>query len=133
MSGERNLARLLAQLAPRLDPTPWVFVTLAPPLPDALDPLMTFREDEGTTCILPAAEARRLGLPDQPAFRRVTLTVHSSLEAIGLTAAVASALAADGISANVVAAFHHDHLFVPADRAEDAMTSLQALAHPQGR
>ena len=131
MSGERDLARLLARLAPRLDPTPWVFVALALPLPGGLDPLMIFREDEGTTCILPAADARRLGLPDEPVFRRITLSVHSSLEAIGLTAAVASALTAGGISANVVAAFHHDHLFVPADRAEDAMACLQALAGPE--
>jgi hypothetical protein len=53
--------------------------------------------------------------------------VHSSLEAVGLTAAVAGALTAAGISANVVAAFHHDHVFVPADRAEAAMAQLDLL------
>jgi hypothetical protein len=123
---ERDLARLVAGLAPRLDPDPWVFVTLPEP-PADLDPLMTFREDEGVTCILRPDDARALGLPDRPAFRRITLGVHSSLEAVGLTAAVAGALTAAGISANVVAAFHHDHVFVPADRAEAAMAQLDLL------
>ena len=62
-----------------------------------------------------------------PAFRRITLGVQSSLEAVGLTAAVAGALTAVGISANVVAAFHHDHVFVPAERAADAMARLDLL------
>ncbi len=123
---ERDLGRLLAGLAPRLDPDPWVFVVL-PSVPQGLAPLMTFREAEGQTCILPPAEARRLGRPDGPVFRRITLTVHSSLEGVGLTAAVAGALAARGISANVVAAFHHDHVFAPADRAEDALDCLERL------
>jgi hypothetical protein len=123
---ERDLARLVAGLAPRLDPDPWVFVTLPGP-PADLDPLMTFREDEGVTCILRPDDARALGLPDRPAFRRITLGVHSSLEAVGLTDAVAGALTAAGISANVVAAFHHDHVFVPADRAEAAMAQLDLL------
>jgi hypothetical protein len=123
---DRDLARLVAGLAPRLDPDPWVFVTLPEP-PADLDPLMTFREDEGVTCILRPDDARWLGLPDRPAFRRITLGVHSSLEAVGLTAAVAGALTAAGISANVVAAFHHDHVFVPADRAEAAMAQLDLL------
>ena len=76
------------------------------------------------TLIVRPDEARRLGQPGGPAFRRITLGVNSSLEAVGLTAAVASTLTAIGISANVVAAFHHDHVFVPADRAEDALACL---------
>ena len=127
VSAERDLGRLLAGLAPRLDPETWVFVTLPDPLPGDLAPLMVFREDEGVTCILPAGEARAKALPAGPEFRRITLGVHSSLEAVGLTAAVATALTAAGISANVVAAFHHDHVFVPAGRAEAAMACLEAL------
>jgi hypothetical protein len=123
---ERDLARLIAGLQPRLDGDTWVFATLAR-LPADVDPLMTFREDEGLTCILRPADAHRLGLPDVPAFARITLGVPSSLEAVGLTAAVAGALTAVGISANVVAAFHHDHVFVPADRAEEAMARLDLL------
>ena len=125
---ERDLARLLAGLAPHLDPAPWVFVTRAAPLPPHVAPLMTFREEEGLTAILSPEDARALGLPDQPVFRRITLRVHSSLEAVGLTAAVAAALTTAGISANVVAAFHHDHVFVPWDRREEAMAILEGLA-----
>jgi hypothetical protein len=125
---ERNLARLIAGLSPRLDDATWVFAALPTPLPEGLAPLMTFHEDEAVTCILSVAEARRLGLPTVPAFRRITLGVESSLEAVGLTAAVSGALTRAGISANVVAAFHHDHVFVPADRAADAMACLELLA-----
>jgi len=127
MTGERDLGRLLARLAPRLDPAPWVYAYSPAPLPVA-DALMVFREDEGLTYILPPATARRMTLPDEPVFRRITLGVHSALEAIGLTAAIATALTEAGISANVVAAFHHDHIFVPADRAEDAMACLARLS-----
>lgn len=123
---ERNLSRLIAALAPRLDPEPWVFVSVKNVPPDT-HPLMTFREEEGMTLIVRPDEARRLGQPGGPAFRRITLGVNSSLEAVGLTAAVASTLTAIGISANVVAAFHHDHVFVPADRAEDALACLARM------
>ncbi len=132
MGPERELARLIAGMAPRLDPDRWVFVSLVVPLPPGIVPLMQFREDEGTTCILAPAEALRLGHPDRPVFRRITLTVISSLEAVGLTAAVAGTLAEAGISANVVAAFHHDHVFVPEERATDAMACLAALAAAAG-
>ncbi|MFO1142428.1 MAG: ACT domain-containing protein [Amaricoccus sp.] len=126
--GERDLTRLLAGLAPRLDPDPWVFVSVPAPGPHGAQALMRFREDEGMTLVLPPAEARRLGLPDAPVFRRVTLGVQSSLEAVGLSAAVAAALAAEGIAANVVAGYHHDHVFVPADRAEQSLACLRRLA-----
>jgi hypothetical protein len=126
VAGERDLARLLAGLDPRLDDRPWVFVSLAAPPP--AEALMLFREDEGMTAVLAPAEARRLGLPDAPVFRRITLGIQSSLEAVGLTAAVAGALAEAGIAANVVAAYHHDHVFVPEGRADAAMQCLRRLS-----
>jgi hypothetical protein len=121
---ERDLARLIAGMAPRLDPAPWVFVAAPAPLPGGL---MAVREDEAVTSVVSPEQARAAGLADGPVFRRITLTVQSSLEAVGLTAAVATALAAEGIAANVVAAFHHDHVFVPAERAEDALACLKRL------
>lgn len=127
---ERNLARLIAALSPRLDPDPWVFVSVRSLPADTL-PLMTFREEEGMTMIVRPEEARRIGQPGGPAFRRITLGVNSSLEAVGLTAAVASTLTAIGISANVVAAFHHDHVFVPAERADDALACLRRMKGPE--
>ena len=63
------------------------------------------------------------------AFRSawITLAVHSDLAAVGLTAAFARALGDAGVSCNVIAGVHHDHLFVPVDRAADALAALHAL------
>ncbi|WP_036823971.1 ACT domain-containing protein, partial [Photobacterium sanctipauli] len=63
-------------------------------------------------------------------FKGITLTVHSSLEAVGLTAAVATRLAEYSISANVVAAYYHDHVFVPVNRAEEALQALATMNTP---
>lgn len=90
---------------------------------------MRLEEQEGTTLILTAEAAERAGLAATFPCRRITLTVHSALEAVGLMAAVATALADAGIGCNPVAGYHHDHLFVPAGRANDAMRALEALSH----
>ena len=79
------------------------------------------REDEGVTAIL---AGERAGTP----FARITLTVHSALEGVGLTAAVSGALATVGIACNSVAGYHHDHLFVPWERRDEALAGLQRLA-----
>ena len=123
----RDLHQLLAEMTPRLDPEPYVFVTIpkGAGLPDAT-PLMTFQEDEGLTLILREADAA--GLRSDFPCRRITLTVHSALDAVGFLAAVTACLTSAGISTNAVAAFHHDHLFVPAARAEDAMAALLGMA-----
>lgn len=86
-----------------------------------------FREAEGISLILPRSAALALGCADGSPMRRITLEVHSSLDGVGLTAAVSGLLADHGIACNLVAAFHHDHLFVPADRAEEALTLLREL------
>ncbi len=79
------------------------------------------------TLILPAEAAAESGLAASAPMRMITLTVHSSLEAVGLTAAVSAALAQEKISANVVAAFHHDHIFVPSRDAERTVLVLKSL------
>lgn len=89
--------------------------------------LAVFREEEGVTLVLREADADRLGFEAGPAMARIVLTVHSSLEGVGLTAAVATALADAGIPCNVVAAYHHDHVFVPAARGAEAVRQLAAL------
>jgi hypothetical protein len=84
-----------------------------------------FREAEGISLILPLADH-----PDRAnaaPMRQITLNVYSDLEGVGLTAAVATALAAEGIACNMVAAHHHDHVFVPSDRATEALTILLDL------
>jgi hypothetical protein len=130
MSGETSLARLLAGMRPVLQPGVFVFATIADPArrPDGLDPLMVFREPEGLTLILEHDEARRAGLAATFPCRLITLEVHSSLDAVGFLAAITTRLARHGIGVNPVAAYHHDHLFVPAERAADALEALKALA-----
>ena len=122
----RDRAAMIAGISPVLDGTAWVFVQSEDPVLIARA-LGTFREAEGLTLILPEA-AGAGGLP----MARITLSVHSALDGVGLTAAVSGALADAGIACNVVAAFHHDHLFVPEDRAEEAMSILKDLSSGQG-
>ncbi len=126
MSGETDLDRLLAGMRPALDPETYVFATMRNP-PD-IPVLMRFEEAEGTTLILPRAAAEAAGLPHEFPCRRITLTVHSALEAVGFIARIAARLAAEGMGVNPVAGFHHDHLFVPADRADEAMAALARMA-----
>jgi hypothetical protein len=125
MPGEINLETLLRRLRPSLHADEFVFCTASHP---SGNPIGIFREPEGVTFIVPRAEAVRLGLAFTFPCRMITLTVHSSLEAVGLLARVTAALAARGISVNPVSAYYHDHLFVPADRATEAMDTLRALA-----
>ena len=96
-------------------------------------PVATMTEDEGTTAVLAEAGAGRLGLDAQYRCAWITLRVASSLAAVGLLAKVTAALAAHGISVNPVAGRHHDHLFVPHDRAADAMAALDELRRRAGR
>jgi len=84
------------------------------------------REVEGVTLILPTSIAAAQGYDVTLNMRLITLNVFSDLEGVGLTAAVAQALTDAGISCNVVAAFHHDHVFVPEADAERAMDALIA-------
>lgn len=128
MSSERNLAVLLAELAPVLDPEVYTFAIVSPAEWARLTATLgLFREAEGLTVICGWSEAEALGLRAAGPFRRITLTVHSDLAAVGLTAGVATALAEVGVACNVVAAFHHDHLFVPAAQAGAALTALRGL------
>ena len=130
MTGETDLATLLRTLDPALDPVEYGFGVLAPGTEPraAIEPLCLFREDEGMTVIAATEALDAAGIAQQRGWARITLRVHSSLQAVGLTAAVARALAEMGISANVVAAYHHDHVFVPWDRRHDALAVLQACA-----
>ena len=123
-----DLARLLRELRPRLHEGTFAFCALPPGEAVPAGAIGSFRESEGVTVIVPLAEARSAGLA--PVFEAawITLDVHSALEAIGLSAAVARALVDVGIPCNIVAALHHDHLFVPADLASEALRALLDLA-----
>jgi hypothetical protein len=115
---ERDLAKLLANLEPVLSPERYSFEITDRPEFDG-DTFALVREDEGIIAIraTPSGE-----------WARISLGVHSSLEAVGLTAAFSRALAAADISANVVAGLHHDHIFVQWERREQALRVLQAFA-----
>lgn len=125
---------MIAGMDPRLDDQVWCFVTAEDPA-QAIDlmrsALATFREDEGLSLVVPAEAAAQADIAAQE-FARITLQVTSALDGVGLTAAVSSALAEADIACNVVAAFRHDHIFVPAGRAEEAMELLEALARATG-
>ena len=130
MTGITDLYELLQNMEPALDKQTYVFVTL--PQADWAQiaqwkPIGTFREQEGLTLIVSQSFADSQGWDYYATFRLITLHVYSSLEAVGLTATFATQLAASGISANVVAAYHHDHIFVPADQATQAMEALNEL------
>ena len=130
MAGISHLPTLLATMQPSLSPGSVVFCALQ--TPDwvqiaALNPEVIVREAEALTVVIPISVARASGLATEPQMRRITLCVHSDLEAVGLTAAFAVALAEAGISANVVAGYHHDHIYVPDRQAQDAMRVLTAL------
>ena len=122
----RDREAMIAAMEPRLDTQRWRFVLVSPDTaPQLLGAAIgTFREDEGVTAIVPSELADKLGI-EGPDFARITLMVHSDLEGVGLTAAVSGALADAGIACNMVAAFHHDHVFVPAERGNEALQVLK--------
>ena len=123
-----DLATLLASMQPKLQPGAWAWCALPPGTPvHEIDAVATMREAEGTTAVVAEALARERGWPVAFLSAWITLRVHSDLAAVGLTAAFARALADAGIACNVVAGVHHDHLFVPAGRADDALAALHAL------
>ncbi len=126
--GETDLARLLATMQPALHPGDYVFCVVGPGAPVPAGALGWFREAEGVTLILPRADADAQGFAYEYVAAWLTLAVHSSLAAVGLTAAVAGVLARENISCNVVAAYHHDHLFVARADADRALGALRALS-----
>lgn len=114
--GATNLTSLLATMSPLLQPGSYVFATVAPSdttFQDRLKPHafeMLFREREGWTLIAPPSTIEALGLEAIFPCRKVTLGVHSSLDAVGFMAAVTTKLAEAGLGINPVSGFYHDHL-----------------------
>lgn len=127
MSGEKDLTTLLANMNPVLAPDSFVFASVADNELhrfDVSDIDVFVREDEGLTLILRSELAGKYDLDVAQTFARITLQIHSSLEAVGLTAVIATKLAAADISANVVAGYYHDHVYV-AD--SDGAKAIQVL------
>ena len=121
--GETDLQRLLAGLAPTLAERPRAIRTQPADTPVPGDAIMLFREDEGLTVVVEADVAMQ-----EARWAQITLRIHSSLDAVGMMAVIATALADRGIPCNAVSAYYHDHLFVPWERRADAMHALHALS-----
>jgi len=131
MSGIIELDALLKNMHPHLSGREYVFCTIPSSDIDyitSLNPICTFKEDEGLTVVLEKESALKENLQFNEVFKKITLKVHSSLEAVGLTAAVSTALANKGISANVIAAYYHDHIFVPSGKSDIAFNVLKSLS-----
>lgn len=129
MSGELDLEKLMATMSAELHEGVFVFATVKNgQMPTGVAPRMMFQENEGTTLILLKSEAEAAGLSFEFPSRMITLNVHSSLEAVGFFARIATELAAAGMGVNPVSAFYHDHLFIPDGRQDEAMTLLKAMA-----
>ena len=130
MSGETDLETLLGNLKPSIRPDTYVFCTLEKGRYGDMahvQPLASFLENEGLTLVMTQAQADQEGLPYQGTFCCISLCVHSSLEAVGLTAIIASALAAVHISANMMAGHYHDHIFIPWADAEAALQIIKGM------
>ncbi|SHH42043.1 ACT domain-containing protein [Flavobacterium defluvii] len=130
MSGEKDLEKLLKTMKPEQKSGDFVFCKVDKLENFDLEKIeMFFREEEGITLIVREETAQKLKLDYSVVMAWITLTVHSSLEAVGLTAAFSKALSEKGISCNVVAAFYHDHIFVNKNDAEKAMKILNAFSN----
>jgi hypothetical protein len=128
MVDEKDFRKLMASLSPNLLDGDFVFCTIQEAKYGdfaELLPMASFCEYEGLTLLVTKENADKAGFKYKSIFKCITLKVHSSLEAVGLTAAVSSKLAERGISANVIAAYYHDHIFVQAEKADEALSALK--------
>ena len=129
MTGETNLSRLIAEMNPVLNKGSYVFVSLKKiGKINRNDTLFEFKEKEGVTLVLEKNKADDLQLVYNFVSSWITLKIHSSLEAVGLTATFSSALATEKISCNVVSGYFHDHIFVAEKDANKAIEVLIALS-----
>ena len=129
MNGEKNLEILLKTMKPKMNLGEFVFCEVENLEKIKLNEIvMSFREEESITIITKKEIADKLNLKYSFIASWITLTIHSSLEAVGLTAAFSKALSKKGISYNVVAAFYHDHIFVDKKDTEKAMEILNKFS-----
>ena len=128
MSEKKNLAALIHSMSPYLHAGNYVFVTVADSSSiDRKDCICELKEQEGSTIVLAQEKADVLQLPYSYVASWITLTIHSSLEAVGLTAAFSTALAEHNISCNVMAGYYHDHIFVDKNNAQKAIEVLNNM------
>jgi len=128
-SGEMNLDTLIASMQPQMHESVFVFATVPPDFGwQSLNPIMLFKEAEGLSLILNQGVSDAAGIEYEFPCRMITLNIHSSLDAVGFLARITTQLASLDMGVNPVSGFYHDHLFVPVDRADEAMRALVAMS-----
>lgn len=115
-------------LRPLRHPGSYVFTSVAEGVPLGVAPVATVLEPEGLTLVLAQEDADAAGLAYDYVAAWITLGLATTLDEVGITAAFATRLAEAGISCNVIAGVHHDHLFVPQDRADEAVALLESVS-----
>lgn len=130
MAGETILPTLLRDLRPVMAAEAYTFCVAndVKILSEEIRVFAMIREPEGVTVVAPEKDLRQAGLSGAGSWAKITLDVHSSLAAVGLTAVIAQALTRKGISANILAGFYHDHVFVPWERRNDALGILESFS-----
>ena len=125
IDGESDLNKLIKGLSPKLNDGEYVFTSIKDiKLIDISEAICTFKENEGSTLVLERNRADQLGLKYNFIASWITLEIHSSLNAVGLTSLFTTELANYGISCNVIAGYYHDHIFVS---TKDSLKTLEIL------
>lgn len=129
MTGEKDLIKLVKHMSPHLNDGEYIFASVKDiDLIDRIDTICEFKESEGVTIVIEKSKADMLKLNYSFVCAWITLKVHSSLEAIGLTALFSAELAEYNISCNVIAGYYHDHIFVNANDGKKAMDILRNIS-----
>lgn len=128
---EKELSVVIKNLSPKINNGEYVFCTVPQDVKlIEIEVIATFYEEEGKTLVIRKEIADQLNLSYEAVMSWITLNIYSSLEAVGLTAVISASLAKNNICCNVIAAYYHDHIFVPMKDADRTIALLNELVKP---